>query len=139
MDISITELMHSYGAWVNDDGDNMGCKSPAYQLMRVAPKQCKDMIKPKSKSRPAYISDDLGLQIDRAMKSLSNYSMLLYDVVNRKFVKGQSDSEIARIYNSKPDGLFGDKRITRHDIKSLITEGLGNLNGMLIVIMTNSA
>lgn len=139
MDVSITELMHSYGAWVCDDGDNMGCKSPAYQLMRVAPKQCKDMIKPKSRLRPAHISDDLGLQIDKAMKSLSSYSMLLYDVVNHKFVKGKSDSEIARIYNSKPDGLFGDKRVTRHDIKSLITEGLGNLNGMLIVIMTNSA
>ena len=139
MDISITELMESYGSWVNDDSDMMGCKSPAYQLMRVAPKQCKDMIKPKSRLRPAHISDDLGLQIDKAMKSLSNYSMLLYDVVNHKFVKGKSDSEIARIYNSKPDGLFGDKRVTRHDIKALVIEGLGNLNGMLIVIMTNSA
>lgn len=139
MDVSITELMYSYGAWVNDDSDMMGCKSPAYQLMRVAPKQCKDTVKPKSKSRPAYISDDLGLQIDRAMKGLSNYSLLLHDVVNHKFVKGKSDSEIARIYNSKPDGLFGDKRVTRHDIKSLITEGIGNLNGMLIVIMANSA
>lgn len=137
MDISITELMESYGSWVNDDGDNMGCKSPAYQLMRVAPKQCKDMIKPKGRSRPAHISDDLGLQIDRAMKSLSNYSMLLYDVVNRKFVKGQSDSEIARVYAAKADSVLGDKRVTRHDIKALVIEGLGNLNGMLVVIMTN--
>lgn len=136
MDISITELMESYGAWVNDNSDNMRCKSPAYQLMRVAPKQCKDMVKPKSRSRPAHISDDLGLQIDRAMRSLSNYSMLLYDVVNHKFVKGKSDSDIARIYNSKPDGVLGDKRVTRHDIKSLITEALGNLNGMLILIMS---
>lgn len=139
MDISITELMESYGAWVNDHSDNMGCKSPAYQLMRVAPKQCKDMIKPKSRTRPAHISDELGLQIDKAMKSLSNYSVLLYDVVNRKFVKGQSDSEIARVYCAKADGVLGDKRITRHDVKALIIEGLGNLNGMLIVIMTNSA
>lgn len=137
MDISITDLLYSYGAWVNDDGDNMGCKSPAYQLMRVAPKQCKDMVKPKSRARPAHIGDDLGLQIDKAMKSLSNYSVLLYDVVNRKFVKGQSDSEIARVYCAKADGVLGDKRITRHDVKALIIEGLGNLNGMLIVIMTN--
>lgn len=136
MDISITELMHSYGAWVNDDSDMMGCKSPAYQLMRVAPKQCKDTIKPKSRLRPAHISDDLGLQIDRAMKSLSNYSMLLYDVVNRKFVKGQSDSEIARVYCAKADGVLGDKRVTRHDVKALIIEGLGNLNGMLVLIMS---
>lgn len=136
MDISITELMESYGAWVNDHSDNMGCKSPAYQLMRVAPKQCKDMIKPKSRVTPAHISDELGLQIDKAMKSLSNYSVLLYDVVNRKFVKGQSDSEIARVYCAKADGVLGDKRITRHDVKALIIEGLGNLNGMLVLIMS---
>lgn len=137
MDISITELMESYGSWVNDNSDNMGCKSPAYQLMRVAPKQCKDAVKSKSRTRPAHISDDLGLQIDRAMKSLSNYSMLLYDVVDRKFVKGQSDSEIARVYCAKSDGVLGDKRVTRHDVKALVIEGLGNLNGMLVVIMTN--
>ena len=27
-DLSITELLEAYGAWVNDDNNDLGCKSP---------------------------------------------------------------------------------------------------------------
>lgn len=132
MDISITELMRSYGAWVRDDGDNMGCKSPAYQLMRVAPKQCKDMVKPKSKSRPAYISDDLGLAVDNAMGVLMQEYLVIYNILMLKFVNGYSDRDIAKYYVSGIEHPDGKKKVPHTAIKPLVTQGMGFVSGYLV-------
>ena len=134
-DLSITDLMFAYGAWVNDDNSDLGCKSPSLMLIKSAPKQCKDSVKPSSRRTVSYISDEDALAIDRAMKALKNDSLhnyYLYRIIDCYFVGGWSYSRISKEYWSAIEYPCGTKEVAQYHIKAMVAAGAGFINGYLI-------
>lgn len=133
-DLSITDLLFAYGQWVNDDNNELGCKSPSLMLMRSAPKQCKD-DKPPKRAQVSFISDDDALAIDRAMNALASDSLhnyYLYRIIDCYFIGGWSYSRISKEYWSAIEYPCGTKQVAQYHIKALISEGMGSINGYLI-------
>ena len=134
-DLSITDLMFAYCAWVNDDNSDLGCKSPSLMLIKSAPKQCKDSVKPSSRRTVSYISDEDALAIDRAMKALKNDSLhnyYLYRIIDCYFVGGWSYSRISKEYWSAIEYPCGTKEVAQYHIKAMVAAGAGFINGYLI-------
>lgn len=133
-DLSITELLFAYGAWVNDDNHELGCKSPSLMLMKSAPKQCKDDKLPK-RAQVSFISDDDALAIDGAMNALANDSLhnyYLYRIIDCYFVGGWSYSRISKEYWSAIEYPCGTKEVAQYHIKAMVAAGAGFINGYLI-------
>lgn len=134
-DLSITELLEAYGAWVNDDNNDLGCKSPSLMLIKSAPKLCKDSVKPSSRRIVSYISDEDALAIDRAMNALANDSLhnyYLYRVIDYYFVGGWSYNRISEDYWSSIEYPCGTKKVAQYHIKAMVAAGAGFINGYLI-------
>lgn len=134
-DLSITELMFAYGAWVNDDQVSLNCKSPSLMLMKSAPKQCNDTVKAPSKRVVSFISDDDALAIDRAMDALARDSLhnyYLYRIIDYYFIGGWSYSRISKEYWSAIEYPCGTKEVAQYHIKSMVAAGAGFINGYLI-------
>ena len=134
-DLSITDLMFAYGAWVNDDNSDLGCKSPSLMLIKSAPKLCKDSVKPSSRRTVSYISDEDALAVDRAMKALKNDSLhnyYLYRIIDCYFVGGWSYSRISKEYWSAIEYPCGTKEVAQYHIKAMVAAGAGFINGYLI-------
>lgn len=134
-DLSITELLFAYGAWVSDDNNELGCKSPSLMLMRSAPHQCKDSVKAASRRTVAFISDDDALAIDRAMEALASDSLhnyYLYRIIDYYFVGGWSYSRISKEYWSAIEYPCGNKEVAQYHIKAMVAAGAGFINGYLI-------
>lgn len=134
-DLSITDLLFAYGAWVSDDNNELGCKSPSLMLMRSAPHQCKDSVKAASRRTVAFISDDDALAIDKAMNALKNESLhthYLYRILDCYFIGGWSYKRISEDYWSAIEYPCGTKQVAQYHIKALISEGMGSINGYLI-------
>ena len=133
-DLSITDLLFAYGAWVSDDNNELGCKSPSLMLMKSAPKQCKD-VKPPKRAQVSFISDDDALAIDRAMNALKGDSLhnyYLYRILDYYFIGGWSYGRISKEYWSIKEYPCGTKEVAPYHIKALISEGMGSINGYLI-------
>lgn len=133
-DLSITDLLFAYGAWVSDDNNELGCKSPSLMLMRSAPKQCKD-DKPPKRAQVSFISDDDALAIDRAMKALASDSLhnyYLYRIIDYYFVGGWSYSRISKEFWSAIEYPCGTKEVAQYHIKAMVAAGAGFINGYLI-------
>lgn len=133
-DLSITELLFAYGAWVNDDNVSLNCKSPSLMLMKSAPKQCKD-VKPSKQRTVAFISDDDALAIDRAMSALANDSLhnyYLYRIIDCYFIGGWSYNRISKEYWSAIEYPCGTKEVAQYHIKAMVAAGAGFINGYLI-------
>ena len=134
-DLSITDLLFAYGAWVSDDNNDLGCKSPSLMLMRSAPHQCKDSVKAASRRTVAFISDDDALAIDRAMKALASDSLhnyYLYRIIDYYFVGGWSYSRISKEYWSAIEYPCETKEVAQYHIKAMVAAGAGFINGYLI-------
>lgn len=134
-DLSITDLLFAYGAWVSDDNNELGCKSPSLMLMRSAPHQCKDSVRAASRRTVAFISDDDALAIDKAMNALKNESLhtrYLYRILDCYFIGGWSYKRISEDYWSAIEYPCGTKQVAQYHIKALISEGMGSINGYLI-------
>lgn len=131
-DLSITELLAAYGAWVNDDNNDLGCKSPSLMLIKTAPKLCKDSVLSRKRTATLFISDDDALAVDRAMDALIGYSLVLYNIAYLKFVNGRSDRDIAKYYLSSIEYPDSDKQVPHTAVKPLLTESMGFINGYLI-------
>lgn len=133
-DLSITELMFAYGAWVNDDSHELGCKSPSLMLMRSAPKQCADTVKPSKRVTVAHITDDEALAVDRAMKLLKERHLVLYHVVRYYFIYNWTVLDIAEDYLTILEyGQDSKKKLSSYHAKPLLTEGMGFISGALSV------
>lgn len=133
-DLSITDLLFAYGQWVNDDNNELGCKSPSLMLMRSAPKQCKD-DKPPKRAQVSFISDDDALAIDRAMNALASDSLhnyYLYRIIDCYFIGGWSYSRISKEYWSAIEYPCGTKEVAQYHIKAMVAAGAGFINGYLI-------
>lgn len=133
-DLSITDLLFAYGQWVNDDNNELGCKSPSLILMRSAPKQCKD-DKPPKRAQVSFISDDDALAIDRAMNALASDSLhnyYLYRIIDCYFIGGWSYSRISKEYWSAIEYPCGTKEVAQYHIKAMVAAGAGFINGYLI-------
>lgn len=134
-DLSITDLLFAYGAWVSDDNNELGCKSPSLMLIKSAPKLCKDSVKPSNRRTVAFISDCDALAIDRAMNALKSDSLhtyYLYRILDCYFIGGWSYSRISKDYWSAIEYPCGTKEVAQYHIKALISEGMGSINGYLI-------
>ena len=134
-DLSITDLLFAYGAWVSDDNNELGCKSPSLMLMRSAPHQCKDSVKAASRRTVVFISDDDALAIDRAMEALASDSLhnyYLYRIIDYYFVGGWSYSRISKEYWSAIEYPCGTKEVAQYHIKAMVAAGAGFINGYLI-------
>ena len=133
-DLSITELMFAYGAWVNDDQVSLNCKSPSLMLMKSAPKQCSDTVKAPSKRVVAHITDDEALAVDRAMKLLRERHLVLYHVVRYYFIYNWTVLDIAEDYLTILEyGKDSKKKLSSYHTKPLLTEGMGFISGALAV------
>lgn len=133
-DLSITELLFAYGAWVNDNPESLGFKSPSLMLMRSAPKVCED-DKPPKRAQVSFISDDDALAIDRAMNALANDSLhnyYLYRIIDCYFVGGWSYGRISKDYWSAIEYPCGTKEVAKYHIKAMVAAGAGFINGYLI-------
>lgn len=134
-DLSITELLFAYGAWVSDDNNELGCKSPSLMLIKSAPKLCKDSVKAASRRTVAFISDDDALTIDKAMNALKNESLhtyYLYRILDCYFIGGWSYKRISEDYWSAIEYPCGTKQVAQYHIKAMVAEGCGSINGYLI-------
>ena len=131
-DLSITDLMFAYGAWVNDDNSDLGCKSPSLMLIKSAPKLCKDSVKPSSRRVVAHITDDEALAVDRAMKLLRERHLVLYHVVRYYFIYNWTVLDIAVDYLTVLEyGNESKKKLSSYHTKPLLTEGMGFISGAL--------
>lgn len=131
-DLSITELMFAYGAWVNDDQVSLNCKSPSLMLIKSAPKQCNDTVKAPSKRMVAHITDDEALAVDRAMKLLRERHLVLYHVVRYYFIYNWTVLDIAEDYLTILEyGKDSKKKLSSYHTKPLLTEGMGFISGVL--------
>ena len=133
-DLSITDLLFAYGAWVSDDNNELGCKSPSLMLIKSAPKQCKD-DKPPKRAQVSFISDDDALAIDRAMNALASDSLhnyYLYRIIDCYFIGGWSYSRISKEYWSAIEYPCGTKEVAQYHIKAMVAAGAGFINGYLI-------
>ncbi|MFK3999844.1 hypothetical protein ACI2I3_00655 [Psychrobacter namhaensis] len=131
-DLSITDLMFAYGAWVNDDQTSLECKSPSLMLMKSAPKQCADAVKQPSKRVVAHITDDEALAVDRAMKLLRERHLVLYHVVRYYFIYNWTVLDIAVDYLTVLEyGNESKKKLSSYHTKPLLTEGMGFISGAL--------
>ena len=134
-DLSITDLMFAYGAWVSDDNNDLGCKSPSLMLMKSAPKLCKDSLNPSSRRTVSYISDEDALAVDRAMNALKSDSLhnyYLYRIIDCYFIGGWSYSRISKEYWSAIEYPCGTKEVAQYHIKAMVAAGAGFINGYLI-------
>lgn len=128
-ELSITELLHAYADWVNDNQDGLGCKSPSLMLMRSAPKLCAKDVKSSRKSTARlFISDDDALAVDKAMKSLRTYSLLLYRIIVWRYIRGNSERAITK-YLIEKEGV----KISRIKAQNLISEAHGYIGRCLVV------
>ena len=131
-DLSITDLMFAYGAWVSDDNNELGCKSPSLMLIKSAPKLCKDSVKPSKRVTVAYIDDDTAMAIDRAMKLLRERHLVLYHVVRYYFIYNWTVLDIAEDYLTVLEyGKDSKKKLSSYHTKPLLTEGMGFISGAL--------
>lgn len=130
-DLSITDLLFAYGAWCNDDNNDLSCKSPNLMLIKTAPKLCKDSVKAAKRSTVAFISDDDALAVDRAMNALMRHSVHLHNIVTYHFVYNWSERKIARDYWSVFEYPCGTKEAGVYHVKPLLTEGIGFISGIL--------
>ena len=130
-DLSITDLMFAYGAWVNDDNGDLGCKSPSLMLIKSAPKLCKDSVKPSSRRTVSYISDEDALAVDRAMNKLLRHSVHLHNIVTYHFIYNWSERKIARDYWSDFEYPNSEKQAGVYHVKPLLNLGIGFVSGVL--------
>lgn len=130
-DLSITDLLYAYGAWVNDDNNNLGCKSPSLMLIKTAPHLCKDSLKSSSKRVVAFIDDDMALAVDRAMQRLLRHSLHLHNIVTYYFIYNYSERKIAKDYWSQFEYPKCDKEAGVYHVKPLLNEGIGFISGVL--------
>lgn len=130
-DLSISELLHAYGNWVNDDNNELGCKSPSLMLMRSAPKQCKDSVKAASRRTVAFIDDETALAVDNAMNALMRHSVHLHNIVTYHFIYNWSERKIARDYWSDFEYPDSEKQAGVYHVKPLLNLGIGFVSGVL--------
>ena len=126
-DLSITDLMFAYGAWVNDNNSDLGCKSPSLMLIKSAPKLCKDSVKPSSRRTVSYISDEDALAVDRAMNELVNHSVHLHNIITYHFVYNWSVKKIADDYWSQFEYPCGKRKATNYHVNPLLHYAIGFL------------
>ena len=131
-DLSITDLLFAYGAWVSDDNNELGCKSPSLMLMRSAPHQCKDSVKAASRRTVAFIDDETALAVDNAMSVLMQEYLVIYNILMLKFVNGYSDRDIAKYYMSVIEYPNSKKQVPHTAVKPLVTQGMGFISGFLV-------
>ncbi len=124
-DLSITDLLFAYGAWCNDDNNDLSCKSPSLMLIKTAPKLCKDTVKAAKRSTVAFISDDEALALDRAMNALMSHSVHLHNIVSLHFVNGYSVKRIADDYWSKFEYPCGKRKATNYHVNPLLNQAIG--------------
>lgn len=131
-DLSITDLLFAYGAWVSDDNNELGCKSPSLMLIKTAPKLCsKDSVKASKQRVVCFIDDDEALAVDRAMNRLLRHSVHLHNIVTYYFVYNWSERKIAKDYWSEFEYPNSDKEAGVYHVKPLLTEGIGFISGVL--------
>lgn len=130
-DLSITELLFAYGAWVSDDNNELGCKSPSLMLIKSAPKLCKDSVKASKRRVVDFISDDEALAVDRAMNKLMRHSVHLHNIVAYYFIYNYSERKIAKDYWSQFEYPNSDKEAGVYHVKPLLTQGIGFISGAL--------
>ena len=130
-DLSITDLLFAYGAWVSDDNNELGCKSPSLMLIRSAPKLCKNSVKPSKRRVVDFISDDEALAVDRAMNKLMRHSVHLHNIVAYYFIYNYSERKIAKDYWSQFEYPNSDKEAGVYHVKPLLTQGIGFISGAL--------
>lgn len=131
-DLSITDLLYAYGAWCNDDQNELSCKSPSQILIKVAPHKCKnDSVKPSNRSTVGFITDEQALTIDRAMVDLKTHSVHLFNIVALHFVYNWSERKLARDYLSKHKTLCDTDKPTVYHSKPLLNQGVGFISGVL--------
>lgn len=130
-DLSITELLEAYGAWVNDDNNDLSCKSPSLMLIKSAPKLCKDSVKASKRRVVKFISDDDALAVDRAMNQLLRHSVHLHNIVTYHFIYNWSERKIARDYWSGFEYPCGTKEAGVYHVKPLLNQGIGFISGAL--------
>lgn len=130
-DLSITELLFAYGAWVSDDNNELGCKSPSLMLIKSAPKLCKDSVKASKRRVVDFISDDEALAVDRAMNKLMRHSVHLHNILAYYFIYNYSERKIAKDYWSQFEYPNSDKEAGVYHVKPLLTQGIGFISGAL--------
>lgn len=130
-DLSITDLLFAYGAWVSDDNNELGCKSPSLMLIKSAPKLCKD-VKPSKQRVVNFIDDETALAVDNAMGVLMQEYLVIYNILMLKFVNGYSDRDIAKYYISVIEYPNSKKQVPHTAVKPLVTQGMGFISGFLV-------
>lgn len=130
-DLSTKGLLFAYGAWVSDDNNELGCKSPSLMLIKSAPKLCKDSAKASKRRVVDFISDDEALAVDRAMNKLMRHSVHLHNIVAYYFIYNYSERKIAKDYWSQFEYPNGDKEAGVYHVKPLLTQGIGFISGAL--------
>jgi len=128
----IEKLLIAYASWCNDDNNELSCKSPSLMLMKSAPKQCKDSVKPSNRSVVMFITDSEALVVDRAMQELMCHSVHLHSILYYHFIKNYSVDYIAKHYWSKFEYPKGDKVATNYHVKPLLNRAIGIIEGILI-------
>ena len=126
-ELSITELLEAYGAWVNDDNSGLDCKSPSLMLIKSAPELCKRDVLQAHRPTAAFISDDDALAVDRAMNALMRHSVHLHNIVAYRFIYGWSVKYIADNYWSQFEYPCGKKKATNYHVNPLLYQAMGFL------------
>ncbi len=126
-DLSITDLLRAYGMWAANDLISLDCKSPSLMLMRSAPHLCKDVKLSRKSTTKLFISDEDALAVDRALKSLRTYSVLLYRIVIWRYVRGHSERGITEYLNATEQTKF-----TRIKVKNLLERAHGFIASKLV-------
>lgn len=121
----IKELLFAYGSWVNDDNNELGCKSPSLMLIKQAPHLCRDSVKPCSKRTVIFIGDCDALAVDRAMNSLMRHSVHLHNIVTYHFVYGWSVKKIADDYWTQFEYPCGKRKATNYHVNPLLNQAIG--------------
>lgn len=131
-DLSITDLLFAYGAWVSDDNNELGCKSPSLMLIKSAPKLCKNSVKASKRRVVDFISDDEALAVDRAMNKLMRHSVHLHNIITYHFIYNWSVKQIADDYWSQFEYPCGKKKATNYHVNPLLNHAIGFINCELI-------
>ncbi|WP_016955806.1 antiterminator Q family protein [Catenovulum agarivorans] len=95
-------LLDSWGSWSRNTGDRLGYKSIMGKILDMG-------LGTRSLKRPIYISDDVGLEIDRGIAALKSRNEQLAEAIKLYYVFGltiHAISEYLKVHNKTASKLL---------------------------------
>ena len=98
-DLSITDLLFAYGAWVNDDNNDLGYGNPFNAILAAAPHLAddeEDCEQPVQFKNASHMTDLDAAVVDTVLIRLAERHYHLYVLLMAHYVRQWSERKIAR-------------------------------------------